>query len=276
MDSLVGINILNVTDFTFEREKLYYSQRNAKEQEQPHGHSLEAVVSLGTELIEGDQFYIYRSINRNKRDKPAFVLKISQAQAQIALVMNQDSNLFINNKYCFADSTFKKCLDFVALAAYTCVGLLRKMVKFCSMGTKFEIAENWIIFWRLFNEVLQTDPIFCIVQSIFCIVQSNWVVCGRSRGLKGSQFFFGKDIIKYHTVSYEKHYMWSVDNFKNALLKISKSGYNFKTLTTNLMTANTKSAYDQVFAKLSNFKEVKPSKRDFLRGFAKFWDPNLS
>lgn len=70
--------------------------------------------------------------------------------------------------------------------------------------------------------------------------------------------------------------MWSVDNFKNALLKISKSGYNFKTLTTNLMTANTKSAYDQVFAKLSNFKEVKPSKRDFLRGFAKFWDPNLS
>ena len=84
---------------------------------------------------------------------------------------------------------------------------------------------------------------------------------------------FGEAIIKYQTVSCEKHYMWSVDNFKNVLLKKLKSGYIFKVLATKLMTANAKSEYDEAFVDLTKFIEAKPSKRDFLREFVNFWNP---
>ena len=67
--------------------------------------------------------------------------------------------------------------------------------------------------------------------------------------------------------------MWSVDNFKNALLKISTSGYIFKVLETRVMTANAKSECEEAFFDLTKFTEVKPSKRDFLREFMKFWNP---
>ena len=77
-------------------------------------------------------------------DKPTFAFKMSRAQAQITLAMNQDSNLFLNGEYYFADGTFKRCADFVTLEAYTYVGLLRKIVKLCSMETDSESAENWV------------------------------------------------------------------------------------------------------------------------------------
>ena len=77
-------------------------------------------------------------------DKPTFAFKMSRAQAQITLAMNQDSNLFLNGEYYFADGTFKRCADFVTLEAYTYVGLLRKIVKLCSMEADSESAENWV------------------------------------------------------------------------------------------------------------------------------------
>ena len=58
--------------------------------------------------------------------------------------MNQDSNLFLNGEYYFADGTFKRCADFVTLEACTYVGLLRKIVKLCSMEADSESAENWV------------------------------------------------------------------------------------------------------------------------------------
>ena len=39
------------------------------------------------------------------------------------------------------------------------------------------------------------------------------------------------------------------------------------------MNANTKSEYDEAFVFLTKFIEAKPSKRDFLREFVKFWNP---
>ena len=80
-------------------------------------------------------------------DKPTFVFKMSRIQTQIALAINQDSNLFLNGEYCFADSTFKRCPDFVTLEAYAYVCLLGKMVKLCSIEAESESVENWVIFW---------------------------------------------------------------------------------------------------------------------------------
>ena len=91
----------------------------------------------------------------------------------------------------------------------------------------------------------------------------RWCMDKAGRVWKALKEVFGKDTIKYWTVSCEKHYMWSVDNFKNALLKISKSGYIFKTLAARLMNVDTKSEYDKELVKLNKFIEAKPSKRDF-------------
>ena len=80
-------------------------------------------------------------------EKARFVFKMSRAQAQIALAMNQNSNLFLNGEYCFVDGTYERCPDFFTLAAYTYACLLRKMVKFRSMEAESESAENRMIFW---------------------------------------------------------------------------------------------------------------------------------
>ena len=80
-------------------------------------------------------------------DKARFVFKMSRAQAQNALAMNQNSNLFLNGEYCFVDGTYERCPDFVTLAACTYACLLRKMVKFRSMEAESESAENRMIFW---------------------------------------------------------------------------------------------------------------------------------
>ena len=87
------------------------------------------MASLRAKLIERDPFYIYKSSDRNMNDKPTFVFKMSRAQAQIVLAMNQDSRFFLNCEYCLADGTLKRCPDFVTLSEYNYVGLLRKMVK---------------------------------------------------------------------------------------------------------------------------------------------------
>ena len=47
---------------------------------------------------------------------------MSQAHTQITLVMSQGSNLFLNGEYCFADGTFKRCPDFVTMAAHSYIG----------------------------------------------------------------------------------------------------------------------------------------------------------
>ena len=105
------------------------------------------MANLRAKLIERDPFYIYKSSDRNMNDKPTFVFKMSRVQTQIALAINQDSNLFLNGEYCFADSTFKRCPDFVTLEAYAHVCLLGKMVKLCSIEAESESVENWVIFW---------------------------------------------------------------------------------------------------------------------------------
>ena len=40
------------------------------------------------------------------------------------------------------------------MSAFVYVGLLRKIVKLCTMEVQFESTENWTIFWNLFNPLL--------------------------------------------------------------------------------------------------------------------------
>ena len=149
------------------------------------------MASLRAKLIKRNPFYLYKLNDRNMNDKPTFVFKMSRAQAQIVLAMNQDSNLFLNGEYCFADGTFKRCPDFVTLAAYNYVGPLRKMVKFCSMEAEFESAENWIIFWRLFNEMLQADS-----NTLAMFNPIGWCVDEAGEIWKALKEVFGEDTIK--------------------------------------------------------------------------------
>ena len=109
-----------------------------------------------------------------------------------------------------------------------------------------ESAENWIIFWRLFNEVLQAESntlaMFKNYRNVQTLPQCSntlamfnpvgWCVDKEGGIWKALKKVFGEHTIKYRTGSLEKQYMLSIDNFKNALLKISKSGWVFKTLAT--------------------------------------------
>ena len=201
-------------------------------------------------------------------DKARFVFKMSRAQTQIALAMNQNSNLFLNGKYCFVDDTYERCPDFVTLAAYTYACLLRKMVKFRSMKAKSETAENRMIFWWLFNEVLQAES-----NTLAMFNPIGWCVDEAGGIWKDLKEVLGEGTIKYQTVSCEKHYMWYVVNFKNALLKISKSGYIFKALATRLMTDCQYKIWvwwsicwpDQVY-------RSKTIKKGFFKGIYQFWN----
>ena len=87
-------------------------------------------------------------------DKPTSVFKMSCTQADLSLSTNCDGSDFLNGEYRFADGTFKRCPGFVTLSPFVYVGLLRKIVKLSTMEVESESAENWTIFWNLFNQVL--------------------------------------------------------------------------------------------------------------------------
>ena len=87
--------------------------------------------------------------------------------------MTRDRTPFLNEEYCFADDTFKRYPGYVTLWAFIYVKILRKMLKLCIMDIESESSENWLIFWRLFNQLL-TD--YLEVPTIFSPIR--WFLDG--------------------------------------------------------------------------------------------------
>ena len=79
--------------------------------------------------------------------------------------------------------------------------------------------------------------------------------------------------IKHRTVSCEKHFTWSIENFKSTLQKTSKCAATFESLAHELMTSETPTKYDTALNEIISFIKRKPRKRSFLRGFVEFWHP---
>ena len=70
----------------------------------------------------------------------------NQTQIQLVTETDRDGTEFLNDEYCFADGTFKKCPRFVILPVYVYVGLLRKIIKLATMEAEPENTENLFIF----------------------------------------------------------------------------------------------------------------------------------
>ena len=82
------------------------------------------------------------------------------------------------------------------------------------------------------------------------------------------------DVADDRGVSCEKHYSWSVDKF--ALSLQPKSAATFKEYGMGLLQAVTTGEYADHFNSLVEFIEEKPTKREFLHEFLKFWHPRRS
>ena len=147
-------DVYRVANSTLEHEKLQYEKQKGTSENYRHGHSLEAVAAFRTKLLAKDPFFIFRLNDRLMNGKPTFVFKMSRTQADLAIYMNCEEDGLLNGEYCFADGTFKRCPGFVTLSAFVYVGLLRRIVKICTMEAESESTENWIIFWNLLNQVL--------------------------------------------------------------------------------------------------------------------------
>ena len=70
----------------------------------------------------------------------------NQIQIQLVIETDRDGTGFLNDEYCFADGTFKKCPRFVILPVYVYVGLLRKIIKLATMEAESKNTENFLIF----------------------------------------------------------------------------------------------------------------------------------
>ena len=78
--------------------------------------------------------------------------------------------------------------------------------------------------------------------------------------------------MKHKTVSCEKHFSWTMNNFTNALRKASSSANHFKERATKLMIAVSSSEYSAAQTDINNYLTCKPKKK-FLTGFIEFWHP---
>ena len=125
-------DIDDVVDAGLKRKNL----NDAKLEAEPHGHSLEAVANFQiSKLLSEDLLYFFQFNDRNLNRKPIFVLKMSKVHTELAIAMDRDNPAaLLNAAYCFGDGMFKRCPGFVTLSyAFAYVGLLRMMVKLCTM-----------------------------------------------------------------------------------------------------------------------------------------------
>ena len=183
--------------------------------------------------------------------------------------MDRDNpETFLNAAYCFKDGAFKRCPRFVTLSAFAYVGLLKMMVKLCTMEAWNEAAENRTVFGGFFSDVIRQGS--SDLSSYFN--PTGWCIDKAGGSWKSVKDVFKKDLKKTRTVNCEKH-LWSVKIFTSSLVEISKSNFHFKELATKLMTANIPSMYEQAVKEINNYIESK-SKRLLLRGFANFWNPS--
>ena len=183
--------------------------------------------------------------------------------------MDRDGTEFLNGEYCFADGTFKRCLGFVTLSVYVYVGLLGKMIKLATMKAESENTENWLIFWNLLNQVI--SPFLSRKEKFNPF---GWCVDEAGGVWKALRDIYGEEAIKHRTVSCEKHFSWSTENFKSTLQKTSKCAAIFESLPHELMTSETPTKYDAALNEIIFFIEKKKTrKRSFLRGFVEFWHP---
>ena len=104
-----------------DRKWLANVKQEAKSELSPVGHNLDAVVKFKKHCDTKDPYYLYKINSREMNsDMPTFVFKASEAKANMALHMNEESGHFMKKEYGFFYGKVKriKGLDTLTLSVY--------------------------------------------------------------------------------------------------------------------------------------------------------------
>ena len=140
------------TDALLDSKKISNLKAKINKENNPAGHSIEAVAQLKRKSDEQDEYFIYKMNDRYVNpDEPSYVFKTSKLKINIALSMG-NKELFMPNEYCYIDGKWNRCKDFPTLTLSVYHPVLRKQVPLFTMECEGETAESYTKFFYLINE----------------------------------------------------------------------------------------------------------------------------
>ena len=135
---------------------------------------------------------------RGNPDKSFFVFKTSTTKAKIALNMDANGDHFMNSEYCFFDGKHNRCRGYITLTARVYHPLPRIQIPLAVMEAEKENTTNVMLFWTLFNEVLEKvaktptkfNPTGWCADMVGANLSGIYKVYGESASIKSCEFHF--------------------------------------------------------------------------------------
>ena len=143
------------TDALLDSKKISNLKAKINKENNPAGHSFEAVAHLKRKSDEKDEHLIYKMNDRHMNpDEPSYVFKTSKLKINIALSMGDEEH-FMSNEYCYIDGKWNRCKDFPTITLSVYHPVLRKQVPLFIMECEGETAESYTKFFYLINDSLR-------------------------------------------------------------------------------------------------------------------------
>lgn len=118
-----------------------------------HGHCFDALCEFKKFCDQKDPLLVYRFNDERQNGDLMYVFKCLQFQAKLSLSMDRGETGLLNDQYCYADTTHKRCPGFKTLTLWVYHPLLRKLVKLATLECLTDDTDAFVQFWTLFNEV---------------------------------------------------------------------------------------------------------------------------
>ena len=254
-------------DSLLDTKKISNLKAKINKENNPAGHSFEAVAHLTQKSDEKDEFFIYKMNDRHMNpDESSFVFKTSKLKVSITLSMGDEEH-FLSNEYCYIDGKWNRCKDFPTVTLSVYYPVLRKQVPLFIMECEGETAECYTKFFSLVNEAIEK----IIPGKVFDPVAG--FMADEAGGLQeGLRKVHGNSVLE-KLKTCEFHFLQCA-NRKRARLHSEKSKKFFTRVTRTLLQAQTSSSYNDAIQELKEFVTKKPAKdqRGFLIPWLEWWD----
>ena len=249
---------------TMDKEWISNMKKKIKRDTEPVGHDFEAVVTFKQYCDKKDEYYIYKvNDSRGNPDKPSFVFKMGLEKARMAMNMDRDGHHFLKDEYCFFDGKRKRCRGFVTLTGSVYHPLLRRQVPLATMEATAEDTTNVVLFWTLFNEVLQKVT----RDELYKFRPIGWCTDMAGANLAGICTVFGSEAqqqIKTCEFHFKDH------RNKKAQRLDEESAITFKSLCDDLLESQTVGGYNCAKSKIDAFVDEDENRR-FLKTWIAWW-----
>ena len=259
------------TDTLLNTKKISNLKAKINKENNPAGHSFEAVAHLKLKSDEKDQYFIYKMNDRHMSpDEPSYVFKTSKLKINIALSMG-DQEHFLSNEYCYVDAKWNRCKDFPTITLSVYHPVLRKQVPLFTMECEGETGECYAKFFHLINEAIAKVAAGRVFDPIAGFMADE--AGGLQEGLRR---VYGNPVLE-KLKTCEFHFLQCA-NRQRARLHSDKSKEFFTRVTRSMLQAQTSSSYNDVILELKEFGAKKPAKdqRGFLIPWLQWWDDRRS